>query len=173
MLEAVPARVVGRVAEAEVGPWSMIAVPAAMRSGTIVGRGAVGQGEEDRVRGGQLGVDGQVGRREVRVDAADRVVVAAAADEPDELDVRVAGQEPDELGADIAGRADDPDPDPPRPTGRVAHPVRSGGAPRMQERPGSARRLSSHDYTRSLHSHATEPQRDRGRRDARGDIAWR
>ena len=97
----------------------MTAVPAATRSGTSCGRGAVRQGQEDGVRRRQLGVDRQARPREVGMDAGDRLVVAAAAREADELDVRVAGQQPDQLGADVAGRADDPDPDPPRTPGRV------------------------------------------------------
>ena len=81
-------------------------------------RRAVGQRQEDRVDRRQGGMDGQLGRREVRVDAAERVVVAVAALEADEVDVRVAREEPDELGADVAGRPDDADADATRPAGR-------------------------------------------------------
>ncbi len=80
----------------------MIAVPAATRSGTIAAAAPCGQGQEDRVRGRQLGVDGQARRPEMRMDPGDRVVVATAAGQPDQVDVRVAGEQPDQLGADVA-----------------------------------------------------------------------
>ena len=119
MLEAVPARVVGRVAQAEVGALVDDRRAGGDEVGDEVRRGAVREGEEDRIRGRQLGMDVEVERRQVRVDAVDRVVVAATPDEPDQLDVRVPRQQPDQLTADIAGRPDDPDPDPPRATGRI------------------------------------------------------
>ena len=49
--------------------------------------------------------------------------------EPDDLDVRVAGEQPDQLGADVAGRADDPDPDPARPTVVGDAPARTRRSP--------------------------------------------
>ena len=55
----------------------------------------------------------------MRVDPGDRVVVTTTAGQPDELDVWVAGEQPDQLGTDVAGGADDPDPDPARPAGRI------------------------------------------------------
>ena len=53
------------------------------------------------------------------MDAADRIVIALAADQPDQLDIRMAGEQPDQLATDIPGRADDPDADPARSAGRV------------------------------------------------------
>ena len=119
VLEAVPARVVGRVAEAEVG--TLVDDRRARRDQVRDdrGRGAVRQRQEDRIRRRELGVNGQAGRAEMGVDPGDRVVVAAAAGQSDELDVGVAGEQADELGADVAGGADDPDPDPAWPAGRV------------------------------------------------------
>ena len=156
VLEAVPARVVGRVAEAEVG-----ALVDDRRAGRdevrdeVRGR-AVREGEEDGVRpGGSSAWTSWSSRREVRVDPVDRVVVAAAPDEPDQLDVRVARQQPDELAADVPGRPDDPDtargaarrPDP--------RPARSEAGGRRRGSPGIGwSRSRSHDYTSHLHSHA-------------------
>ena len=121
VLEAVPARVVGRVAQAEVGPEVDDRGARGGEVGDEPRAGAVGECQEDRVDRPRAASasDGQVGRREVRMDAADRIVVALAADEPDQLDIRVARQQPDQLATDVPGRADDPDPDAPRPAGRV------------------------------------------------------
>ena len=126
VLEAVPARVVGRVAQAEVGP-------------EVDDRGA--RVDEVRARARRPRRGGGPGRRrpppaasasttrpvvgEVRVDAVDRVVVAVAAGRPTIVDVRVAGEEADQLGADVAGRADDADPDAPRPVVAGDAPLRA------------------------------------------------
>ena len=119
VLEAVPARVVGRVAQPEVGPEvdDRGAVGDEVRD--EAGRRAVREGEERGVDLGQRVPDREVGRGEVRVVAADRIVVAVAAGEPDDVDVRMARQQPDQLGADVAGRADDADADPARPAVRA------------------------------------------------------
>ena len=137
VVEAVPARIVGRVAEPEVGPQ----VDDGRAPGRDVrddpGGRAVGQGEEDGVdvgRGG--GVDRETGRRQVRVGRGDRLVVAAASRQADDLDVGMARQEPDQLRADVAGRADDPDADPLR-RDQAGDPSRSrdrAGGPRSRAR---------------------------------------
>ena len=80
---------------------------------------AVGECHEDRVDGAaklarRLGVERQVGRRQVRMHRPDRIVIALAADQPDQLDIRVARQQSDQLATDVPGRPDDPDPDAPR-----------------------------------------------------------
>ena len=169
VLEAVPARVVGGVAQPEVGAE----VDDRGAGGDKVRRrapAAVPWGRARKTasrRSGSVGVDRQVGRRQMRVDAADRIVVALATDEADELDVRVAREQADELAADIAGRADDPDADPPRPAGRVDARARSAGRTPALVAPGlgSAGSSRSHDYTRPLHSHASSrsAQLDRAR----------
>src|SRR5262245_4746836 len=85
MLEAVPARVVGRVAQAEVRPKVDDGGAAGGQvRGARRGR-AVRQGEEDGVSLGQLAVDGETGRGEVRVVAADRLVVAVPAGQSDDV----------------------------------------------------------------------------------------
>ena len=92
VLEAVPARVVGGVAEAEVGP-EVDDRGAGLDDPGDDGRGrAVGQGEEDGVDVRERGVDDQAGVGEVRVDAVERVAVAVAALEADDRHVRVAGR---------------------------------------------------------------------------------
>jgi hypothetical protein len=83
------------------------------------------QGEEDRVGRRELGVDRQTGPHELGVDPLDRVVVSAATHETDQIDVRVPGEEPDELGTDVPGGPNDPDPDPPWPTGWIDAPLGS------------------------------------------------
>ena len=66
----------------------------------------------------------------------DRVVVAAAPDEPDDLDIRVPREQADQLAADVPGRPDDPDP----------NDARRSLAGRT--RPGNlARRHRTYDYT--------------------------
>ena len=118
----------------------MIAVPAASRLGTSAAAAPCGRARKTASTGGSSASIVRLGRGEVRVDPADRVVVAAAADEPDELDVRVSRQQPDQLGADIAGRPDDPDPDPARPARRVDAPLRTGELRRSRRSLPSARR---------------------------------
>ncbi len=111
MLEAVPARIVGRGAEAEVGPEVDDGGAAAAISGTSPGGGPVGEGQEDRVDLGQVGLDRQARSGQVRMAGADRLMAVAAL-EPDDLDRRMAAEQADQLGADVARCADDPDPDP-------------------------------------------------------------
>ena len=99
VLEAVPARVVGRVAEAEVG--AQVDDRRAGRdagSATSAAAGAVGEGQEDAQSAGGSSAS-TVSSVVARCGwiAADRVVVAVAADQADELDVRVARQQPDQL----------------------------------------------------------------------------
>ena len=120
VLEAIPARVVGRVAQPEVGSevddgrarWrpgpgrAPAAVPwgRARKTASTAGR-AASTTSPVVARWGWMPPSGSASRsRPWR---------------PTSVDVRVAGQEPDELGADVAGRADDPDADPSRPTVRV------------------------------------------------------
>ena len=114
MLEAIPAWVVGRIAQTEVRPE--IDDRRAVRDD--VGdqrRGrAVGEGQEDGISLGQGRSHEQVGRREMRMEAADGLVLAVAAGEADDLDVRMAGEQADQLRPDVPRRADDPDPDPAR-----------------------------------------------------------
>ena len=129
MLEAVPARVVGRIAQPEVRTLVDDRGPARDAGrGEVRGR-PMGKCQEHRIHRRQLVMDGQPGRAQVRVDAGDRVVVALAALQPDELDVRVAGKQPDELRADVSGGPDDPDPDPPGTAGRVDAALRSWEEP--------------------------------------------
>ena len=132
MLEAVPARVVGRVAEAEVGPEVDDRGAVGDERRHLGGGRAVGEGQEDGVGRRQAGVDEQLGRGEVRVEVADRLVVAVAPGEADDLDVRVAAQEADQLRADVAGRADDPDAQPTRTV------VTEAAAQRARQDPGRA-----------------------------------
>jgi hypothetical protein len=110
MLEAVPARVVGRIAEAEVGAEVDDRDSLGGHRRDQRGGGAVGQGQERGIDVvGQLRADGQAGARELRMEVADRVVVAVAAGQADDVHVGVAAQQADELCADVAGRPDDPD----------------------------------------------------------------
>ena len=126
VLEAVPARVVGGVAQAEVG--TLVDDRRAFRDevGDQGGRRAMGEGHEDRVDRRKFRVDREVRGREVRVDTGDRVVITAAPHEADQLHVRVAGQQADQLGTDIAGRPDDPDPDTTWAPSRVQPAFRAG-----------------------------------------------
>ena len=125
VLEAVPARIVGGVAQPEVRPEVDDRGAGGEQVRDEPGRRAVGEGQERRVDVGQVGPHGQVGRGEVGVVVADRLVLAVAPGEPDDLHVRMPAQQPDQLAAAIAGRADDPDPDPPRRR-------RSAGTPRAE-----------------------------------------
>ncbi len=143
MLEAVPARVVGGVAEAEVGALVDDRRARVDQVGDELRRCPVRQREEDRIRGRQLGMDVQVERREVGVDAVDRVPIATTPNEPDQLDIRMPRQQPDQLSADVAGSTDDPDPDHSRfGLGRYILP---GDLDRGHW---------TYDYTQTMHSHA-------------------
>ena len=161
MLEAVPARVVGRVAEAEVGAEVDDRGAGGDEVGGDLRPGAVGECQEDTAirRGGMLR------RRIVEVSAwrrcgwtpVDGVVVAVPADQPDQFDVRVPGEQPDQLATDIPGRPDDPDADPARPACRVHDLARSGGDARRHgcdsdRLDGSHRRMT---IQARMHSHAT------------------
>ncbi len=112
MLEAVPARVVGGVAQSEVRPEIDDGRASRGQLWDEFGCRAVRQGEEDRVDRRQGRVHLEAGPREVRMRRADRFGVAGAALEPDDLDVRVAREEADELCPDVARGPDDADPDP-------------------------------------------------------------
>ena len=164
VLEAVPARVVGRVAQAEVR--ALVDDRRARRRrgpgrARRRRRGAA-PGRRRRPAGSSAWTVRPVVAR-CGMDPGDRVVVAAAPGEPDQLDVRVAGEQPDQLGADVAGRADDPDADPPRPAGRVDARAASGQDARAPVGGGLGRggggsagsRSWADDYTASMHSHAT------------------
>ncbi len=111
VLEAVPARVVGGVAEPEVGAEVDDRRAGGGEVGDDLGRRAVGEGEEDRVRVGDRRVDVEARPVEVDVGAADRLMAPAPPDEPDDLDVRVSGQQAHELGPDVPGGAHDRNPD--------------------------------------------------------------
>ena len=90
----------------------MTAVPASTKSPIIPAAVPCGSARNTASISGQGAPDRVAGRREVRVDATEGIVVAIATLQPDQRDVRVSDEEPDQLGADIAGRPDDPDPDP-------------------------------------------------------------
>ena len=115
VLEAVPARVVGGVAQPEVGPEVDDRGPAREEVRDERRGRAVGEGQEDGIH-----LAGARCRRSGRWwrgagGCRRRVAVAVAAARPTMRDVRVAGEQPDQLGADVAGRPDDADPDPARP----------------------------------------------------------
>ena len=76
----------------------------------------------------------QAGADEVRVDALNRVVIAAAPTEPDELHVRMPREQSDELRAAVPGGANDPHLDPAWPAGRVEPTLGSGQAASRGER---------------------------------------
>ena len=112
MLEPVPARVVLGVAESEVRTQvddgrALVDELAGHRRGR-----AMREREEDGIDIGQRRVDDMSRRREMRVDATDRIGIPFAALESDERHVRVTDEQPDQFGADIPCRPDDPDPDP-------------------------------------------------------------
>ncbi len=111
MLEAVPARIVGRVAQAEVGPEVDHGRARSQQVRHEFGGGAVREGQERGVHVRQLGPHGQVRRGEVGMMVAERLVLAVAAGEPDDAHVGMTAQEPDQLAAAVPGRADDPDAD--------------------------------------------------------------
>ena len=119
VLEAVPARVVGGVAEPEVG---------AQVDDSGAGRGqlqgdldpcAVGEGHEDRVER-RIGSVGSAALTVSPVVARCGWMPSIGSwsrsrpTRPDDLDVRVPRQQPDQLATDIARRPDDPDPQPAR-----------------------------------------------------------
>ena len=91
MLEAVPARIVGRVPEPEVRPEVDDRRAGGQEVRHELGRGAMGEGQERGVDLGQIGADGQLGRGEVRVVVTDRLVLAVAAGEPDDAGRSDAG----------------------------------------------------------------------------------
>ena len=130
MLEAIPARVVGRIAQPEVRPEVDDGGAVGHEVRDEAGRRAVGEGEERGIDLRQACPDREVGRGQVRVVAADRVVLAVAAGESDDLDVRMARQQPDELGTDVPGGTDDADADPSRPAVRAHAPLGAGEEPR-------------------------------------------
>jgi hypothetical protein len=109
MLEAIPARIVRRVAKPEVGTQVDHRSTVGRDLRHLRRRGSVGEREEDSVGLGSLCVDLQARRREMGMRDLDRFVRTFPPDESDDLDVRVACQEANELGPDVAGRADDRD----------------------------------------------------------------
>src|SRR4051794_28771845 len=144
MLEAIPAGVVGGVAEAEVRTLVDDRRAGGDEVWDELRRGPVREGEEDRIRGRQLRVDVEIKCREVSVDTADRIVVSPTSDKTDKLDVRMPRQEPHELAAHVAGRPDDPDPNDTR--GRIT----------CRYLPGNlGRRHRTYQYTHPVHIHAT------------------
>ena len=143
VLEAVPARVVGRVAQPEVGPQVDDRGAGLGHRRHAPGGDAVGEGEEDRVRLRQLGPDGQPGRGQVRVVTADRLVLAVPTGQPDDRHVRVAAQQPDQLRPDVPGRADDADPDPAHAVVPDDPAFRAGHEPRRPVRRDHRGRLES------------------------------
>ncbi len=129
MLEVVPARVVRRIAEAEIGPQVDDGLAATEELVDPARHGPVGERQEHGLRVVRdVVVDVQVTRREVRVDPGDRIALPLPSDEPGDPDVRVEGEEPDQLRADVARRADDRDPD--RIAEKRPHAGRRGGAGR-------------------------------------------
>ena len=107
MREAVPLRVVGRVAQPEVR--AQVDDRGAVRGEVrhdLRGR-PVGERQEDRVRLGNRRIDVEAGPVEMDVRPADRLARATASDQPLDPHVRVARQESDELRADVPGGADD------------------------------------------------------------------
>ncbi len=148
VLEAVPARVVTRVAQAEVGSEIDDRRPRCGEVRHDPRRGAVGKGQEHGVGRRQLRSHREVGRRQVRMVAADRLVLAVATREPDDLDVRMARQQPDELRADVPGRPDDADTDAPR----AVPAVRRDATERAGEE--SRRRLARRDHRGRLETRA-------------------
>ena len=112
MVEVVPARVIGRVAKAEVRA-EVDHRPARGHQARDDGRGlAVRQGDEDGVAIRQGRVHAQVGAREVGSRAADRLRITVAAHEAYDGDGRMAGQPAHQLATDIAGGPDDRHADP-------------------------------------------------------------
>ncbi len=109
VVEVIPARIVGRVAQAEVR--SQVDDRASLGDEVRHERRrcAVGQREEDGIRRGGRGVDVQAGPAEVRMDLSDRLLLAAAPDESDDADVGMPREQPDRFRAGIAGGADDGD----------------------------------------------------------------
>ncbi len=155
VLEVVPARVVGRVPEPEVGPQvdDRHAVP-----GELVdpaGRGAVGQRQEHGLRVVRNGVvDMEVAGREVGVDAAQGVALPLPPDKADDAHVRVQREEPDQLGADVPRRAHDRHPHGiafERPSAARGGGARIGqGIVRTVRRDRRARRVRAHRRARPL-----------------------
>ena len=135
VLEAVPARVVGRVAKPEVGPE--------VDDGGAAGRPGRARASRRR-RGGGPGTRRR--RRGARSPRSGRssarwawwspigLVLAVAAGQPDDLHVRMARQQADELAAGVPGRADDADADPARPAVVRYAACRAGEDPRRPVR---------------------------------------
>ena len=110
MLEARPARVVGRVPEPEVRPEVDDRDAAVDKAGHDLGGRAMGQCEEDRIDfARQVGGDPRAGPREVRMAHRQRLVVPIARLQSDDAHRGMARQDPYELAAAVTGRADDPD----------------------------------------------------------------
>ena len=141
VLEPIPAWIVIRVLEPEVGPEidhgrARLEVFGDERRGR-----PMREGEEHRVDVGERALDRVAGRRQVWVDAPERIAVALAPLQSDDRHVRVAAQEPDQLGTHVPRRADDPDPDPFAVPGRRAAARRRAGPPPAA--PPRSRRWSS------------------------------
>ena len=110
VIEVVPARVVTRVAEPEVGAEVDHRLPTPQELVDPARHRAVGEGEEDRLGAvGDRVEDLEVARREVGVDARDRVAPPLAADQAHDLDVWVEREQADELRTHVAGRTHDGD----------------------------------------------------------------
>jgi len=101
VVKAVPARIVSWIAQPEVRPEVDDRCASLHEIRRHRRRGAVGQGQEHRVRFGHLGIDDEAGAREMGVSATDRIRLSATRHEPDDLDERVPPKEPDQLCADI------------------------------------------------------------------------
>ena len=134
VLEAVPARVVGRITQAEIGPEVDDCSAIGNEIGDELRGGAVGEGKKRGVDLGELRADGEVGRGEVGMVAADRVVLAVTSGEAHDVDVRVARQDANQLGADVAGRSDDADADLARAAVGSRAPLRARSGPRRAVR---------------------------------------
>ena len=132
MREPVPARVVGRIAEAEVRAQVDDGGAARGQVGHDLRRGPVREREEDGVRVRHGGVHVEPGAVKVNVGPADRLPVPAAPHQAGDLDVRMAREEADQLRADVAGRAHDRDADSGVRGARLArggHPTRHRNGP--------------------------------------------
>jgi hypothetical protein len=112
VLEPIPEWVLGRVAQAEVGPEVDDRDPSVDELRHHGRRGAVREGEEDRidvVLGKGVG-DPVGGPREVRMADVDRLILASPRLEAHDPHRRVPFEQPHQLAAAVAGGADDADP---------------------------------------------------------------
>ena len=108
MVELVPARIVGRIVEAEVRPDVQQGGAAGYDSGSHLGCNTVWQGGEDGIGLGNRLVDDQSSGAEMRMRLGDGLPVAVAAVQPGQPYIRMAEQQPDQLSTGVARGPDDP-----------------------------------------------------------------